>query len=230
VRLKQDSGGRYSSSAVITSLLPATVACAEAFGDVHPSSVATVEAVVVAPAVVERRREFATVRHCARAAMHHLGLPAAPILPDLDGVPQWPLGVVGSMTHCPGYRAAAVARATDLRSVGIDAEPHAPLPDDVLDLVIRADERDALSALAAAAGDLCWDRIAYCVKEAAYKAWFPTTREWLDFTDVRVQLRVDGTFVARAAASGQRARDVAAGRWTVGRGLVVTAAWDAAHE
>jgi len=41
------------------------------------------------------------------------------------------VGVVGSMTHCAGYRAAAVARARDVVTIGIDAEPHAVLPDGV---------------------------------------------------------------------------------------------------
>lgn len=29
------------------------------------------------------------------------------------------------MTHCDGYRAAAVARADDIATIGIDAEPRA---------------------------------------------------------------------------------------------------------
>lgn len=40
----------------------------------------------------------------------------------------WPDGVVGSMTHCDGYRAAAVAHAGEVLGVGIDAEPHFPFP------------------------------------------------------------------------------------------------------
>ena len=52
--------------------------------------------------------------------------------PGAKREPLWPAGVVGSITHCDGYRAAAVARATDLATVGIDAEPHEPLPDGVL--------------------------------------------------------------------------------------------------
>ena len=39
------------------------------------------------------------------------------------------------MTHCAGYRAAAVARASDVVTIGIDAEPHAVLPEGVLEVV-----------------------------------------------------------------------------------------------
>ncbi|WP_328285922.1 hypothetical protein [Streptomyces sp. A1-5] len=34
--------------------------------------------------------------------------------------------MTGSITHCDGYRAAAVAHSADLPHLGIDAEPHAP--------------------------------------------------------------------------------------------------------
>ena len=104
----------------------------------------SIEAAAVAGAVAERRREFGTVRYCAREALRQIGVPAVPILPDVDGAPRWPVGVVGSMTHCAGYRAAVVARSGELCGVGIDAEPHAALPDAALDLVLRDEERARL--------------------------------------------------------------------------------------
>ncbi|MGW7821409.1 4'-phosphopantetheinyl transferase family protein [Streptomyces puniciscabiei] len=64
-------------------------------------------------ALPKRRREFATARVCARRALQALGLPPAPIPPGSNGAPQWPAGVVGSITHRRRYCAAAVAlRAT----------------------------------------------------------------------------------------------------------------------
>src|SRR5918992_849287 len=82
--------------------------------------------------------------------------------------PRWPAGVVGSMTHCVGYRAAAVARSDELCGIGIDAEPHAALPGAVLDLVLRDEERERLRALADSSPDLHWDRVVFCAKEAVY--------------------------------------------------------------
>ena len=195
---------------MIQALVPAS-ACVEMFSDAPESTMHPLEAAAIAGAVTERRREFGTVRYCARNALVRLGVAAGPILPDADGAPRWPAGVVGSMTHCAGYRAAAVARAGELRSVGIDAEPHAPLPGDVHDLVLRADDR------APAEPGLHWDRILFCAKEAVYKAWFPLTRRWLEFADVAVSLDRDGTF--RAAVG----REHFGGRWAVGHGLVVAA-------
>jgi 4'-phosphopantetheinyl transferase EntD len=211
---------------MIESLVPAS-ACADAFGDVAESTMFPAEAAAVAHAVLSRRREFATVRYCARQALRRMGMPAAPILPDADGAPAWPAGVVGSMTHCAGYRAAVVARSESLGGIGIDAEPHAPLPGPARDLVVRHEERARLRALAAADPDVCWDRILFCAKEAVYKACFPATRRWLDFADISVTVHAEGTFRARLLVCepgiASAGRDGLAGRWALGHGLVVTA-------
>ncbi|WP_306332212.1 4'-phosphopantetheinyl transferase [Streptomyces sp. KL109B] len=68
------------------------------------------EEALIARAVPKRRNEFTTVRACAHDALAGLGLAPVPLLPDERGAPGWPPGVVGSMTHCPGYGAAAVPR------------------------------------------------------------------------------------------------------------------------
>jgi 4'-phosphopantetheinyl transferase EntD len=206
---------------MIETLVPAA-ASAEMFFDAPESAMFSDEAAVVANAVAERRREFGTVRHCARRALRQIGMPPAPILPDVDRAPRWPAGVVGSMTHCAGYRAAAVARSGELHGLGIDAEPHAPVPGAALDLVLREEEHARMLALADAYPELHWDRIFFCAKEALYKAWFPLTRRWLDFSDVSIGVGPRGTFRASARAPGVDL-DAYAGRWAVGRGLVVAA-------
>ena len=65
---------------------------------------------IVAHAVESRRREYAAVRSCARACLGRLGYRRVPILPGVGGAPSWPAGVLGSMTHCAGYAAAAQSR------------------------------------------------------------------------------------------------------------------------
>jgi 4'-phosphopantetheinyl transferase EntD len=209
--------------------MPASACAHEMFSDAPESTMFSIESAAVANAVEERRREFGTVRYCARKALLQIGMPAVPVLPDVDGAPEWPLGVVGSMTHCVGYRAATVAPSSQFLGVGIDAEPHAAVPSAALDLILRDEERARVLVLSDAHPDLHWDRIVFCAKETVYKAWFPLTRRWLDFTDVSTTVYPDGRFLARLSVGGARVSGVDVnsfgGRWIVGRGLVVAATW-----
>ncbi len=213
---------------MIEALLPPTVRVAEAFDDIPGEPVYPGEEEFVARAVPVRRAEFVTARRCARRALADLGYPAAPIRPDAARAPQWPAGVVGSITHCAGYRAAAVARRGDLASVGIDAEPHAPLPDGVAGAVTVADEPAALAALASARPAVHWDRLLFSAKESVYKAWYPLTRRWLGFDEARLTLDPAGTFHAELLVDGARCDGAAPlrrlhGRFLVDGGLVLTA-------
>jgi enterobactin synthetase component D / holo-[acyl-carrier protein] synthase len=217
---------------LIEKILPIGVASAEAFDDPPDAVLYPGEADVISRAVDKRRREFRTVRHCARRALRQLGVPAAAVLPGERGEPQWPAGVVGSMTHCGGYRAAAVAHSSQVRTLGIDAEPHEPLPEGVLDAISLSEERDHLAELAATATAICWDRILFCAKETVYKAWFPLTHRWLGFEDAAVTITLgitdpaEGTFSARLLVAGPTITGAALtrfdGRWLHGDDLVIT--------
>jgi 4'-phosphopantetheinyl transferase EntD len=213
---------------VIEDILPSSVVAEEAFGDRPHVMLFPAEEAVIASAVAKRRMEFTTARGCARAALARLGLPAAPILPGLRGAPQWPPGVVGSITHCAGYRAAAVARDREVVTVGLDAEPHDTLPAGVLQAVASPAEQARLAALAAARPGVCWDRVLFCAKESVYKAWFPLTRRWLDFEEACVDFdQASQTFTARLLVEGPVVNGAVLtgfeGRWLVANGLIATA-------
>jgi 4'-phosphopantetheinyl transferase EntD len=213
---------------MIETILPAGVACAEAFSDLEDVVLFPVEEESVNRAVDKRRREFRTARGCARQAMAGLGLPPAAIPRGDRGAPQWPPGVVGSITHCAGYRGAAVAHTRDLLTIGLDAEPDDLLPEGVLDRVSLPDERARLRELAATAPGISWDRLLFCAKEATYKAWFPLAKSWLGFEDAditinaaggtfQVRLLVEGPVIAGSPLAGFT------GRWLAGDGLILTA-------
>lgn len=212
---------------MIGQLLPPGVRWAEAYQDVSAPALFPVEAAQVARSVDKRQREYATVRYCARQALAELGFPPVPLPRGERGAPQWPAGVIGSLTHCDGYRAAAVARTGALLSLGIDAEPHAELPEGVLSLVARPEERALLAELATADPDVCWDRLLFCAKEAVYKAWYPLARRFLDFPEASVRLVGDGSFTARLLVPGPQLPGGEltgmAGRWLTGNGLVLAA-------
>ncbi|MET7285311.1 4'-phosphopantetheinyl transferase superfamily protein [Streptomyces sp. NPDC005573] len=224
---------------MIEELLPVSVTAVEAFGDpaadpdAQESSLYPQERLLVARAVAKRRLEFTSVRVCARRAMEKLGVPPQPVLTGERGVPLWPDGLTGSMTHCDGYRAATLVRATDLASLGIDAEPHDVLPDGVFGTIAVGPERERHDVLRAALPEVHWDRLLFSAKESVYKAWFPLTRTWLDFSEADIELvpRPDratrGSFRARLLVPGPEVggtrRNVFEGRWLVEDGLVLTA-------
>lgn len=209
---------------MLADLVPTGVAVEETRQDGAYALLAE-EASLVSAARPSRVAEFATTRGCARSALRRLGYPPGPILRGRGGAPVWPDGVVGTLTHCAGYRAAAVATVAVVRGIGADAEPHAPLPAGVERLVAVADEREQIVALGVSHPDVCWDRVLFCVKEAVYKAWFPLALRWLNFADVTVRLRVDGTYRARLSAPTEPDLIAAMdGRWSVGSHVLAVAA------
>lgn len=223
---------------MIDRLLPAGVASSELFSDPPELRAHPLEEELIAKAVDKRRREFIGARHCARRAMGEIGVAPEPILRGERGAPIWPRGVVGSMTHCDGYRAAVVAPALRLRSVGIDAEPHEPLPTGVLEAVSLESER---SWLADPAGADAWDgvhrdKVLFCAKETTYKAWFPLTNRWLGFEDAHITFTISerngadarGEFHSKLLVPGETidggpALTAFDGQWMVADGLVVAA-------
>ncbi|HWC27401.1 MAG TPA: 4'-phosphopantetheinyl transferase superfamily protein [Solirubrobacteraceae bacterium] len=202
---------------MIEQLVPATVAAVATRADVEAELFAE-EVRSLGFAVPRRRREFQTGRACARRALARLGLPAAAVATGARGEPLWPASVVGSITHCDGYRACAAAHARDVRALGIDAEVDAPLPAGVLDAVASAGERGALAALPPLR---CWDRVLFSAKEALFKAWYPLTGVALAFEEADVRIDADGTFSARLRVDGPLS--AVAGRWTAAGGIVATA-------
>jgi 4'-phosphopantetheinyl transferase EntD len=168
--------------------------------------------------------------------MEKLGVAPGPVLPGDRGAPQWPAGLIGSMTHCGGYAAAALAHATDLASLGIDAEPHLALPEEVMDAVALPGETDRLDRLGIRRPAVHWDRLLFSAKESVYKAWFPLTARWLDFSEADIDISpgrelgtpgFSGSFRARLLVPGPVLDGVPVqafdGRWTVQHGLVATA-------
>jgi 4'-phosphopantetheinyl transferase EntD len=215
---------------VIEEILPATVLVEDTHEDRLDGVLFAEEQAAVARAVQKRRREFTTARACARRALARLDLPAQPIPIGARGEPLWPAGVVGSITHCRGYRACALARTSDMLAIGIDAEPNGALPDGVLGEIACAEEERAwLREQARVAPEICWDRLLFSAKESVYKAWFPLAGRWLGFEDALVTIDPRShTFGARLLVPGPTLSDgrrltTLDGRWLARDGLLLTA-------
>lgn len=185
------------------------------YDHLHP-----LEKSLVSHTVDIRKSEFGDARWCAHQALKELGYEGSePILRGERGMPLWPEGYVGSMTHTTGFRAAVAAPKHSIRSMGLDAEPAEPLPEGVLPLVARTGELAQLDRLTKQ-GINCADRILFCAKEATYKAWFPMTQRWLDFDQAEIDLRDDGTLISYLLVRPTPVPFIA-GHWTISGNFVI---------
>jgi 4'-phosphopantetheinyl transferase EntD len=207
----------------LESLLPASCVVVSSCEDIA-APLFPVERRAIIHAVEGRRREFITARACAREALAGLGLPDQAIPVRADGDPQWPPGVVGSITHCRGFRAAAVAPRAKVSGIGIDAEPNTRLPPGVLDAVSLPEERSSLRSRSAANPAISWGRLLFSVKEAVFKAWFPFARRRLGFEDARVIFdRERPRFSVWLRTAGDLELPAWRGRWIADDGLLLSA-------
>jgi 4'-phosphopantetheinyl transferase EntD len=212
---------------VLERILPASATVVATHEDLR-GALYPEEETVVGRAVEKRRREFTTARACAREALGRLGQPHQAIPSGPRGEPLWPAGIVGSITHCDGYRACVAARAGDLVTVGVDAEPNQPLPDGLLGDIALPEEREMLGALTRDEPAVSWDRLLFSAKEAVYKAWYPLAERWLGFEDAILEIdRSSRTYSARLLVPGPdvdgRELTGFTGRWMTRGGLVLTA-------
>ena len=137
------------------------------------------------------------------------------------------------MTRCTGYAAAAVGPDRRILAIGIDAEPDAPLPDGVLEMVATPAEQHRLATIGSGPdspnwGSPNWDRLLFSAKEALYKAWYPQVGEWLDHQEAEIHFHPhQATFTAQLSRDGliinNRHIHRLHGRWTRERGILVTA-------
>jgi 4'-phosphopantetheinyl transferase EntD len=150
------------------------------------------EAHLVARAVEKRRREFTLGRACARAALIQLGSPDAVIGRSENCAPEWPAGVVGSITHTTGYACAVVARQHTFKGLGIDAEILGGVGDNLLPRLFN--QAECADLLAMPPHDRAvFATLGFSAKEACYKAGLGRR-----FHDVRITWG-EGTFRAQYA-------------------------------
>lgn len=159
-------------------------------GEVPLSTLYPSELAAVASAVEGRRLEMAAGRAAAREALATFGLGEVELPPANGGAPAWPRGFVGSITHTHTLCVAAVARDAELAGLGIDAEPEAPLGDELWELITTDEELAELRGTAEAGLRARW---IFCAKEAAYKCQYPLTGLLLDFGDLQIRWSNEST-------------------------------------
>src|SRR5262249_7944675 len=119
---------------------------------------------------------------------------AGPLLADAQGCPLWPAGVVGSISHSPSTAVAAVARAAQVRALGLDIE--SPHRDVGVDALMRVFDPDEIRWLARQPHQ---DRrvLAYALfsaREALFKCVYQASAHRLAPGEVRIEMDVEQGF------------------------------------
>lgn len=126
-----------------------------------------------------RRNEFAAGRRCAGRALDQLGFEgSASLEADSDGVPTWPEGFVGSISHSRGVAAAVAGRTSEYVLVGLDLEKTNRLSAAAMKRVIHPKEAQFVQ------DDQVKATVLFSLKEAFYKAQFPRHRTPGNFHDL----------------------------------------------
>ncbi|MBP3061252.1 enterobactin synthetase component D [Ectopseudomonas chengduensis] len=149
--------------------------------------------------VAKRQAEYLAGRLCAREALRRVtGQASVPAVGE-DRAPQWPRGVVGSITHGDNWAAALVAARDQWRTVGMDVErllPHERAQRLQGEILTPAE----LQHLQALDEETRATRISltFSLKESLFKALYPLTltrfyfhdAELLDIDQDRARLRL----------------------------------------
>lgn len=144
----------------------------------------------VAKAIPKRRAEFAAGRRAARAALVALGEPPVALPREPNRSPLWPDGLLGSLSHDAHLAAAAVARTTDVRLLGLDLTEAADLPPSTHAEILPHPTERHLTGLDA--------RLAFSAKETLFKALYPEVGSVFGFdAAVVTPHRSEGRFTAR---------------------------------
>lgn len=171
-------------------------------------------------AVPKRVNEFRMGRAAARSAMTDIGITASAIPSRSDRTPDWPDGLVGSISHCEDMCIATVSKS--LRSIGVDVEQSTDLPAEIWDEILLPEEQRVLASLPRS-GEFA--KLVFSAKEAAYKAQYPLSHTLFGFHDLGLEWAPDGTFTATflCGAGPFASGDSLAGRFMMTDQHIVTA-------
>jgi 4'-phosphopantetheinyl transferase EntD len=112
-----------------------------------------------------RAADFSMGRLCARKSIAALGGSRVELGRLPNGAVDWPAGWTGSISHSRGVAVACVGSSTRVRAIGVDIEPHAPLPRETS----RAVAHDCFIGRAAGL-QASGSRVGFSARESAFKA------------------------------------------------------------
>ena len=150
----------------------------------------------MASASAKRRSEFLTGRYCAAQALAKIGShPPQWLGRNTNGLPCWPEGWLGSISHSGSGGWAAVGSRASFAALGIDME-HIFSERTMLDIqsqIAHPTELEVLSNLPSTKALT----LLFSAKEALYKALYPRVEQFFDFSAARAISLQNNTLVLR---------------------------------
>ena len=176
---------------------------------------------------LKRLNDYRASRYCARALLEVMGIYQFPLLKSAEGMPIWPTGIVGSISHSGGLCIAVAASIdTYIQSIGIDIETAAPLSRGTLDVVCTKEE---IARLETIGEPLFFGKIIFSIKESIFKFFYPLYQQWIGFKDATVYLDlIENEFSVKFKETiDYRIRSTAMhGKWFINHDYIITCCFD----
>ncbi len=133
----------------------------------------------------KRYIEFLASRYCAKQVLDTFGVSEFPLLPNEHRAPDWPMHIVGSISHTKGRCLAVACLTENLRSIGVDVELSEPLKAELMSQIITAREEKQLLDTNSPYG---YAKLIFSIKESIFKCLHPIYQTWIGFKDVSIWL------------------------------------------
>ncbi|MBV0891413.1 4'-phosphopantetheinyl transferase superfamily protein [Paracoccus sp. Z118] len=172
-------------------------------------------------AAPRRRNTFAAGRRAAAEALAAAGSAGAEVGIGPDGLPLWPEGWMGSITHTDDIAAALVMRAAPGAVLGLDLE--AMMTPDLARDIAPEIMPEGLSGVMPPELEVTR---AFSAKEALYKALYPATRQFRDFHAAVIGWDGSRLTLAEDWGADWPAGRVLPVRQVVAGGHVLSVVWD----
>lgn len=137
--------------------------------------------------VAKRQAEYLAGRLCAREGLRRLTGSASVPTVGADRAPQWPAGLVGSISHGHGWAAALVAHGSAWRGLGLDVEQPLPVAraERLAEQILTPGELLQLQGLAPE--QRAWRvSLTFSLKESLFKALYPLVLRRFYFHDAEL--------------------------------------------
>ena len=123
-----------------------------------------------------------------RLILHYLDRNLPPVLQSAQGMPCWPEGRVGSISHKEGLVVATVQDASHLQSIGIDIEESSLVSLQIAGAICRQEELEFLELIPENEKKREALTIIFSGKESLFKCCYQICQIWFGFKDAVVTL------------------------------------------